>query len=436
MKNYVDKIVDVENKGKSDSYIRTIFAVPTAGQAADTWLKLSWNDGTNSKWSFERLDNELVNIDGVEYRLYVATYKEPLKGSESNNSFDKVTTPALFGLYMDSAVDFEGTDGNNGYYTWDGKALVGDLGTTKVLVATQAVQVAGFEPDTQVSAGTADTNEVAPDGHLASAKAALKEAFGDISKNNHPWNDSSKTWTGTANTEWYTADTSKTEYEISTAAQLAGLAQLVNSGTEYFAGKTIKLADDIDLSGKAWTPIGKELTKISDTQTVGFFCGTFNGNGKTISNLTIHNSGDTATGLFGYIASGSVVTNLTVRNANVNAHHHTGVIAGNVSGKVTSCKVYDSVVNCTCVDARGGECGDKAGAIVGHLVDGNCEVSSCYAENVQITAGRDAGYIVGSLYTNDIYDHNSASNCTVSSDNICPEKGNLTDDLYGRVITV
>lgn len=46
-------------------------------------------------------------------------------------------------------------------------------------------------------------------------------------------------WDGSADTSWYTSAPDASEYHISTAEQLAGLAQLVNTdpGTTNFAGK-------------------------------------------------------------------------------------------------------------------------------------------------------------------------------------------------------
>ena len=54
-------------------------------------------------------------------------------------------------------------------------------------------------------------------------------------------------WSEVAVTSWYNA--SQSSFTISTAEQLAGLAQLVNSGTN-FSGKTVALASDIDLAGR------------------------------------------------------------------------------------------------------------------------------------------------------------------------------------------
>ena len=56
-----------------------------------------------------------------------------------------------------------------------------------------------------------------------------------------------------ADTGWYIPGSS--EFRLETADQLAGLAQLVNDGTEDFAGKTVVLGADVTLTGP-WTPIG------------------------------------------------------------------------------------------------------------------------------------------------------------------------------------
>lgn len=116
-------------------------------------------------------------------------------------------------------------------------------------------------------------------------------------------------WNGTDNTSWYTdaeedAGTADKPYEISTAEQLAGLAQLVNGGTN-FSGKTIKLTADIDLGDKEWTPIGNDDGSYNYYE----FKGTFDGDGHIICNLNVP---DTALpGLFGQ-ATG-VIQNLIVK---------------------------------------------------------------------------------------------------------------------------
>ena len=96
----------------------------------------------------------------------------------------------------------------------------------------------------------------------------------------------------TVATIWY-SDISASEFIISTAKELAGLAYLINNKID-FAGKTIKLAANInhqdadvtilnndysvksDLTLRSWTPIGTGEN---------LFRGTFDGQGYTICGL-------------------------------------------------------------------------------------------------------------------------------------------------------
>lgn len=99
-------------------------------------------------------------------------------------------------------------------------------------------------------------------------------------------------------TSWY--QPSKTEYEISTLKQLAGLSYLVCKEGISFEGKKIRLTEDIDFSEKCgvWMPIGTATHP---------FSGTFDGNGKSILNFK-ENTQKNFFGLFG------VCENATVKN--------------------------------------------------------------------------------------------------------------------------
>ena len=95
-----------------------------------------------------------------------------------------------------------------------------------------------------------------------------------------------------------------------------GLPLTVNGG-EKFEGKTVKLTSDIDLAGHAWTPIGNGSRLVS-VALGNQFKGTFDGNGKTISNLNINTTQGTdyAVGLFG-IVNGGMVMNLKLQKVAV-----------------------------------------------------------------------------------------------------------------------
>ena len=136
-------------------------------------------------------------------------------------------------------------------------------------------------------------------------------------------------------TSWY--NTTDKTFEIKTAAQLAGLAKLVNDGTAEFSGKTIKLVEDIDLDNREWTPIGNE----NENWDGYAFKGTFDGDGHTIRNLNVP---DTALpGLFGRITG--VIQNLIVLG-----EVHAGNIAANeyeaTAGGIVCCGTNVTVQNC------------------------------------------------------------------------------------------
>lgn len=121
-------------------------------------------------------------------------------------------------------------------------------------------------------------------------------------------------WTSEGNYDvsWY--DESRTEFTISTPEQLAGLAYLVNTYHQ-FRGKTVTLANDIDLAEHLWVPIGRNSR---NAQSVAIFGGTFDGGGHVIRNLNIsmkaysYAQGSTTclVGFFGY--SSGVIENVTL----------------------------------------------------------------------------------------------------------------------------
>lgn len=155
-------------------------------------------------------------------------------------------------------------------------------------------------------------------------------------------------WDGTTDTSWYENNKDAAEFSIGTAAELAGLATLVNGTAKdadnnsiaavNFSGKTIKLTADIDLGNQAWTPIGNGNSSFA-------FFGTFDGDGYTISGLYINNSSQYQ-GLFGYIDSSAIVQNLIVTGSVTTSKEYTGGIVGRSprnKGTVRNCGFYGTV---------------------------------------------------------------------------------------------
>ncbi len=191
-------------------------------------------------------------------------------------------------------------------------------------------------------------------------------------------------------------------YNVSKASELLWIAKQVNDFNNTFAGKTVKLTDDIYLSNMDWTPMGNVNSYPSKT-----FAGTFDGNGKTIHDLNV--SKDQAAGLFGSLTG--VVTNLTVDGAKIVSNHWAGVICGyssNGSTRIETCHVKNATVTLSTEwnkDEKKYDNGDKAGGIIGYMAAGDV-VTECTVENTTITAYRDLGGIVG-------YGRGTVENCEV-----------------------
>ena len=219
---------------------------------------------------------------------------------------------------------------------------------------------------------------------------------------------------------------------ITTAEDLVAFAKDVNENGNSYAGKTVMLMNDIDLNNVAWTPIGQT----GGYSAKNYFQGTFDGNGKTISNLNVSvweegtdGGKNYASGLFGFIdAASATIKNLTIDNATVVGHHWTGVVAGYLTGTIENCTVKNATV--TCAHANDEACGDKAGVIVGYVNSGT--VSNCMATKCAVAAGRDAGQIVGAAKTDQVTNC-SATNVTVTATEDCTGK-NIRNDVIGRVL--
>lgn len=162
-KNYVDKIVNVKNTGKSDAYVRVLVAIPTALQSQDGNAGnnvLHWNTG--NKFTAKGDYNTTVNpqpvnpnyaekcvfkdegtatIGGISYDICSFTYTDALAAG-------KTTEYASFvGFYLDKNVDtrFDETT-QKLVYTINGVDIDFDFSNgVTIPVYAQAIQAAGFD---------------------------------------------------------------------------------------------------------------------------------------------------------------------------------------------------------------------------------------------------------------------------------------------------
>ena len=164
------------------------------------------------------------------------------------------------------------------------------------------------------------------------------------------------TWDGTAVAFTKGRGTKEEPWLIENAEQLAYLAQQVNNGTDY-RWVHFRLVSDLDLSGNEWTPIGTEGN---------LFWGGFDGDGHTITGMTITGKENSYVGLFGecrnFTAASSYIKSVTVKGANISGKSFVGAIAG-AGANISDCySIENTIYASRCV---GGVCGSLIGKISG-----------------------------------------------------------------------
>ena len=178
--------------------------------------------------------------------------------------------------------------------------------------------------------------------------------------------------------------TEEDPYRIRTRAHLEAMD---DAGTDWTRGKHFRLEEDIDLDGKAWTPIDLK--------------GRFDGNGHAVIGLkvAVEGSGSGAVaGLFGYVSDGATIEWLTVHGS-VSAKDDFFVRAGGVAGHASE----SSIEGCDFVGTVKAVAGDWAivGGVVGTASDTavkGCTASgSAEAESKDSTGAAAPGAVAGGI---------------------------------------
>lgn len=207
-------------------------------------------------------------------------------------------------------------------------------------------------------------------------------------------------------------------YIITKAEELAWFRDAVNDGNYEICAKIADNVEVIDLKDFCHAADASQNLKELSWEPIGnsdwSYVGTFDGNGKTITNLYI-NATQAYMGLFGRIYK-STIKNLTFENANVtNTENDIGILAGYAGNGNT---LQNIKISNTC-QIKGGN--DFTGGIAGYL-DGNAYNCVNYA-TVQGT--EDVGGLVGYFESGTIKDCANYGDITGTSN-----VGNLIGNAY------
>ena len=298
------KEVSILNDGKNDAWVWYTYAVPVeADKVLD--IAVSENAGWITSPDIPNVEGVEVEIDGetVICNVYTRLYDSALLAGQT-------TSIDLSSVKLASNVDVV-----NGQYSTVDAGVVTAIdydGSTKIEVCAYAIQKENFK--------------------------TVEEAYNAYGIQ---WGLIAEPWDGTADTSWY--NDTDSEFVITTPAQLAGFAKLVDDGNT-FEGKTVKLGKDIDLyclpegatELKSFDPIGDDSP----------FAGTFDGQGFAVENL--YQSGWAfgyewgsygSIGLFGELEN-ATVKNLTIRGAESFVE---GGDVGGICGSATGTCVFEDI---------------------------------------------------------------------------------------------
>ncbi|MBP5758930.1 MAG: hypothetical protein J6W45_05970, partial [Bacteroidales bacterium] len=179
-------------------------------------------------------------------------------------------------------------------------------------------------------------------------------------------------------------------YLICNETDLRNLATVVNAGVDY-ANTYFRLQNNIAMAQGAFTPIGALATP---------FRGHFDGNNRSITNLSMTNTTGNHNGLFGMLIGGSI-SNLTVGGT---------VAGGDTTGAIVGSAVNSVIRNCTNNAAVTGSY-IAHGGIAGSII--NTKVLNC--RNTGGVAGSsNTGGIVGYANTKSAI-HRSTNSGTISN---------------------
>lgn len=236
------------------------------------------------------------------------------------------------------------------------------------------------------------------------------------------------TWDGTSKTKPSGAGTADSPYIISKAAEFAWFGDQMGNNTTYFV-----LTADIDLNNKVWTKGGNSGAT---------FKGHFDGQGHTVSNVSITTVSGKNNGLFCNISGSSATARAEVKNLKIRNVTFTPTTVAAANTKVGAIAGYTKWVDITNVQVSGVSFtvnGDVTGAVyiagaVGHVENGQSLMKGVTVENATLTVNGNSG---STLYLSGLFGYVNGQkdqlvnvfNCKVENPTLSLT-GNVTSTTY------
>lgn len=170
--------------------------------------------------------------------------------------------------------------------------------------------------------------------------------------------------------------TEESPWMIKNAEELRNFAALVNAGHPDYISSCFALSNDIDLTGKPWTPVGK-----NEDNALRAFQGKFDGRGHTIRGISIESEN--------YAGFFAALNGADIRNIKIAGSVHGGSYTGGLVGFSFNTAITGCVNNC---DITGKF---RVGGIAGYLDQGDDGLSDCSNSGNIVCDGRYAGGITG-----------------------------------------
>ena len=405
--------LSAKNNNGWSRYSSVISAEPGSTTTVGSGVQIEHLGGTDMAYGIDVLTNgkgtsAIVVVDGATVKSPYRAIRQFLNGTEANNS-----------LTIKSGSVIESTNGNKSIWMQDPNANA----NTGSLVVEEGAELYG---NVYISA-TAGSTEWPVSASVA-ASALKNGSIVEISPKelvgyNVVLNDGVYVF----EQSWSVND-DESEYTIYTAAGLKWVANEVNRVAQYakniFDGKKVLLANDIDLKGAEWIPIG------DFANTSNQFTGIFDGQNHTVSNFVvdfnenkIDSKNRSSFGFFGNV--NGTVKNLTVSGVtnDIKTPKFVGALIGRLNGGlVENCHVKNSTVEIN---------NWTIGALVGQLNFG--KISGCSVESTTIKGYGAVAAIAGvALDTGERTIENcSVKNCTIVQNG---SFGGNFDKMFGAIV--